>query len=44
MLDSIPDFDETCFIIPLMTPLIDPNWINSELKIALVKILNNFLY
>ena len=25
-------------IIPLLTPLIDPNWINSELAIALVKI------
>ena len=24
--------------IPLLTPLIDPNWINSELAIALVKI------
>ena len=24
--------------IPLLTPLIDPNWINSELTIALVKI------
>ena len=23
--------------IPLLTPLIDPNWINSELAIALVK-------
>ena len=27
--------------IPLWTPLIDPNWINSKLVIALV---NNFLY
>ena len=24
-------------VIPLLTPLIDPNWINSELAIALVK-------
>ena len=27
--------------IPLQTPLIDPNWINSKLMIALV---NNFFY
>ena len=27
-----------CAYIPLLTPLIDPNWINSELAIALVKI------
>ena len=27
--------------IPLLTPLIDPNWINSELAIALVKIFKN---
>ena len=30
--------------IPLLTPLIDPNWINSELAIALVKIFKIFLY
>ena len=29
-------------IIPLLTPLIDPNWINSELAIALVKIFKIF--
>ena len=42
--DTVSRRSRTGLLIPLLTPLIDPNWINSELAIALVKIFKIFLY